>query len=382
MKTPISSGANALVQWMRGMALPLWSTAGFDVDHDRFEERLTLDRRRLPAVDIRLMSQARQIYVYALAARRGWSDCGHELVERTYASMVRDYHRRDGADGWIFSIKGDGSIADSRRDFYGHAFVLLAIASYVQMTGKRHALTLADETLAFLDRKLKVLEGGYLEGLPMIGETRRQNPHMHLFESLLALWECSGEPRFLDRAAELYELFKTRFFLRPQGVLGEYFTPSLTPAPGMKGQIVEPGHHYEWVWLLRRFQRARGADVDLFADSLYRHADLHGYDRDGLIVDELMANGEPRTPSRRTWPVTEAIKANVAEAEVGRAGAAVKALCLAELLQRHFLNDRYEGGWMDRLDEAGRPATDFMPASTFYHVICAIDELQHLTGPR
>jgi mannose/cellobiose epimerase-like protein (N-acyl-D-glucosamine 2-epimerase family) len=381
MKSQIDHTAGALVGWLLGMALPLWSTAGFDVEHDRFEERLTLEGRRLPAVDIRLMSQARQIYVYALAARRGWRDGGRDLVERAYASMVRDYHRRDGADGWIFSIERDGGVANGRRDFYAHAFVLLAIASYVQMGGKRDALMLADETLAFLDRQLKAPAGGYLEGLLTVDETRRQNPHMHLFESLIALWECSDEPRFLDRAGELYELFKTRFFLRPQGVLGEYFTAALAPAPGVQGQIVEPGHHYEWVWLLRRFQRARGADVDAFADSLYRHADLHGHDREGLVVDELLANGEPRTRSRRTWPVTEAIKANVAEAEVGRPGAAAKALLLTGLLHRHFLNDRYGGGWMDRLDEAGRPATDFMPASTFYHVICAIDELQRLARP-
>ena len=36
------------------------------------------------------------------------------------------------------------------------------------------------------------------------------------------------------------------------------------------------------------------------------------------------------------------------------------------------------GGWIDRLDEMGRPATDFMPASTLYHVICAVDVLQSL----
>jgi hypothetical protein len=30
---------------------------------------------------------------------------------------------------------------------------------------------------------------------------------------------------------------------------------------------------------------------------------------------------------------------------------------------------------MDRLDEQGRPATDFMPASTLYHILCMLDEL-------
>ena len=33
------------------------------------------------------------------------------------------------------------------------------------------------------------------------------------------------------------------------------------------------------------------------------------------------------------------------------------------------------GGWIDRLDKDGDPATDFMPASTLYHILCALDEL-------
>jgi mannose-6-phosphate isomerase len=38
------------------------------------------------------------------------------------------------------------------------------------------------------------------------------------------------------------------------------------------------------------------------------------------------------------------------------------------------------GGWIDRLDEHGRPATDVMPASTLYHVMCAIDELDRFAN--
>jgi hypothetical protein len=35
---------------------------------------------------------------------------------------------------------------------------------------------------------------------------------------------------------------------------------------------------------------------------------------------------------------------------------------------------------MDRLDEQGRPATDFMPASTLYHVMCMLDELDRFAS--
>src|SRR6185436_13829825 len=146
-------------------------------------------------------------------ARRGWYGDALGLVERAFASMVRDYRGRDERGGWVFSIRRDGTVADARRDLYTHAFVLLAIASYVEATGRREALALADETLAFIERDMAAPEGGgFVEELPAKGGVRRQNPHMHLFEGLLALWECSRQGRHLAQAAALFELFAARFF--------------------------------------------------------------------------------------------------------------------------------------------------------------------------
>src|SRR5260370_13257291 len=121
--------------------------------------------------------------------------------------MVRDFRGGDGRDGWIFSIRRDGAVADPCRDFYAHTFVLLAIASYVQATGKRQALALADETLAFVDRHLRAAKGGgFLEGLPPSNAPRRHNPHMHMHDRLLARSESSRAAPYLSRAVTLSDL--------------------------------------------------------------------------------------------------------------------------------------------------------------------------------
>lgn len=377
---PIDLAAADLRTWATGLALPFWAKAGFDPEHGRFEERLSLQGGRLPTVPIRLMTQARQIYVYALAARRGWYPGAGALVREAYASMVRDFHGRDDRGGWITSILRNGTVAEPRRDLYAHAFVLLAIASYVEATGDRAPLALADETLAFIDQHMRAPQGGgYVDALPPVDAIRRQNPHMHMFEALLSLWTGSGEPRYLTRAGELFDLFAARLFLPGPGVLCEYFDAALEPLDGVTGQLVEPGHHYEWVWLLRRFEKASGRSVQPYVDALYTHADTYGYDGDGLIVDEVLIDGSHRTRSRRTWPITEALKANVTEALRGRENAEHKSARLAAILSRYFITPDRGGGWMDRLDENGNPATDFMPASTFYHVMCAIDELDQFS---
>ena len=365
-----------------GAALPLWAAAGFDDERGRFEERLTLSGEPLPDVPLRLMSQARQINAYALAARRGWHD-GLPLIERAYGAMVRDFHRRDGRAGWVYSIRRDGTVADACRDLYGHAFVLLAIASYAEATGRREALALAEETLAFIDSDMSAAEGGgFVEQLPPATGPRRQNPHMHLFESLLALCDCSGDVRYLERANRLFDLFAGRFFRPDPGVLGEYFTDDLRPAEGVAGAIVEPGHHHEWVWLLRRFEAASGRDVTPFVDALYHHADRYGFDAGGMIHAELLADGTPRAGPRRIWPVTEAIRSNLIEGRHGRAQAEGKAASLAVLLRERFLTTDLAGGWRDKLDDDGRCMNEFMPASTLYHLMGAIDELSRRAAGR
>jgi mannose-6-phosphate isomerase len=178
----------------------------------------------------------------------------------------------------------------------------------------------------------------------------------------------------------MFELFASRFFQSASGVLGEYFDDELNPAAETAGRIVEPGHHYEWVWLLRWYERESGQPVQRYVDGLYGHADKYGCDPKGMIVDEALIDGSHHLASHRTWPVTEAIKANVVEAAAGRKQAGERAVTMANMLLEHFLTRQPAGGWIDRLDQHGRPATDFMPASTLYHIMCAIDELDRFAA--
>jgi mannose-6-phosphate isomerase len=97
--------------------------------------------------------------------------------------------------------------------------------------------------------------------------------------------------------------------------VAEYYTAGLSPADGIKGRLVEPGHHYGWIWLLRRCEAATGLVVVSYVDALFSHADRHGFDEEHMIVGEVLADGGHHRRSRRIWPITGAIKANLLEAE-------------------------------------------------------------------
>jgi mannose-6-phosphate isomerase len=99
-----------------------------------------------------------------------------------------------------------------------------------------------------------------------------------------------------------------------------------------------------------------------------------------MIVSELLVDGSPRAGVRRIWPITEAIKANLVEARHGRTQGEGRAAALAVVLRDRFLTGDPRGGWLDRLDDRGRCVDGFMPASTLYHLLGAIDELSRFVG--
>jgi mannose-6-phosphate isomerase len=49
-------------------------------------------------------------------------------------------------------------------------------------------------------------------------------------------------------------------------------------------------------------------------------------------------------------------------------------------LDRHYLQHPAAGGWYDQFDGEGRSLVDTIPASTFYHVLCAIAEADRVLG--
>ena len=368
-----------VLAWTRETALPFWGSVGVDEKRGGFHERLDLTGQPVQNVPKRLMVQGRQLYVYSHAAMLGWHDDGKRLAGRCVEYLLSSFYQADGRPGWVFALAPDGSIANPMRDGYGHAFILLGLAWYYRLTHDAQVLPVVDNTIGFLDKGLASPKGGYRDAEPAPDAIRRQNPHMHLLEAFLALYEATGRNEYRDHALQMFELFKTRFFQPSTGTLCEYLTDELAPQPGPKGDIVEPGHHYEWVWLLRQLQRLAGESVDSYTAALYKHADAHGWDGEGLIVDELGSAGNVITASRRSWPLTEAAKANIAEGEHGRGTFDEKAAHCFTSLAGRFLQRPIPAGWMDRITASAEPMAEFMPASTLYHVFCATAEAARVT---
>ena len=45
---------------------------------------------------------------------------------------------------------------------------------------------------------------------------------------------------------------------------------------------------------------------------------------------------------------------------------------------QHYLKHPVTGGWYDQFDENGTSLVDWIPVSTFYHVLCAVAEAERV----
>jgi len=365
-----------LKQRMIDHALPLWSTEGWDAAAGGFVDRLHPDGRADPLAPRRVFVQARQIYCYAKAAQMGWYPQGREIALKGLEYLLAKAKAPDGRPGYVHRLTPEGGVLDPLRDSYDQAFVLLALSTVYGLDRDAQVRTEIDALLTFLDTQLRSPHGGFLEGLPP-SMPRRQNPQMHLFEAMIATFDATHEAVFQNRAGDFYALFLANLYDKQKRVLGEYFEEDWAKIEPVS---VEPGHQAEWVWLLKGFERITGCPTARPRGELMESALRYREATTGCLIDEGSAEGGIRRATRRLWPQTEMAKAWIAQAEGGEADAADEARAALVRLERHYLSHAVAGGWYDQFDRDGKSLVSTIPASSFYHVLCAVTEAEQVLG--
>lgn len=370
-----------LMTWLTTEALPIWWETGADRERGGFHERLNLDGT--PCVEPRRARvQARQVFTFAVAGRLGWIGPSRQAVEHGLAFFRGAYERPDGTFRTL--VGPDGAMLDDTVVLYDQAFALFALAVASTVVADPAPLTAAATRLRQrLEATLKHPLGGFEEAaprkLPLLA-----NPHMHLFEASLAWVELGQGP---DQAAwnaladEIAGLALSHFIDPQTGYLREFFDGEWRPAPGRDGRIVEPGHLFEWAWLLVRWGTLRGrADAVAAARRMAEAAEETGVDPvRNVAVNAILDDGAPIDSGARLWPQTERIKAAVALAGAAETEAE-KALWRSRIAAGvtalfTYFDVPVAGLWRDKLRPDGTFVEEPAPASSFYHIICAIEEL-------
>lgn len=371
----LSSRVQAFDRWMRLNALPVWATLGVD-DDGGFREKIDLSGE--PVGDFRRARvQTRQAYVYCAAGAAGWTGPWRSLVSRGLARFEATNLRPDGLYRTL--VATDGAVLDDTASLYDQAFALFAFAAASAAGVDPHGMAERAHRLRAALASLETPAGGWRE----TGDHPYQaNAHMHLLEACLA-WEAI-EPKgpWTTMADTIVDLARSAFIDAGGGFLREFFDASWKPAAGHDGRLVEPGHQFEWAWLLTRWGRLRSDGWALEAAARLYGAGAQGVDdRRGVAVNALNDDLSVRSDQARLWPQTERLKAALILAETARGEEQVRLLedaykALAGL-QRYL---EPTGLWRDRMESDGGFVEEAAPASSFYHIMAAWQQVRATAG--
>ena len=371
-----------LMSWFKTAAWPLWWSNGFDRTHGLWHESLTHDA--LPAhQNRRARVQGRQSYVYGVAAQLGWTGPAME-ASMAAASGTKTLHIN--TTGLMRTLLDpDAQALDETSLLYDHTFSLLALAARNDFT--TGADTAALELMKLLEAQYRNKQGaGFVE---RSSRAYQSNASMHLLEAAIAWHEAThdnnmNKERWADLADEIVELAINKFIHPKKGYLYEFFHPDWSPLSQTEGQTIEPGHQFEWAWLLTRWSIIKGdpALTDV-ARRLFNWG-LAGLDPESSAAVEAMdLDGLLTTRQARLWSQAEWLKASLILHDTS--GADEKAFYLEQAGRAYgvlnsYLQTPVKGLWYDKLK-----GNDFVdepcPASSFYHLASALmqmdDSLKH-----
>ena len=254
-----------------------------------------------------LVSSTRFVFNYAMAARE-FDRSDYLEAARHGLAYLREVHRdrRSGAYAWTIR---DREVLDATRHAYGMAFVLLAYATALR-AGIGEAGAWLDETWQLLETRFwdadAALYRDEADADWRFSPYRGQNANMHLTEALLAAFEATREPRYLDRAMTVADAMTRRQAAQAGGLVWEHYDENWNidwnyhrddPKHLFRPWGFQPGHQAEWAKLLLMLERHAPREwllptaTRLFETAIERAWDdlngglCYGFAPDGSICD-------------------------------------------------------------------------------------------------
>ncbi|NLQ16504.1 phosphoheptose isomerase [Marinomonas sp. M1K-6] len=348
-----------------------WSLHGIDTEQGFSYESMTHDWKNNAVGRVRLLTQCRQLYTFSHACQIKNAPEWQAMLTPLFNFITSRYFINER---WIFSLNDDLSIKDQQSDAYALAFVLLSFSHYYQLTKDDRALVFMKKTHLFLLDNMQAQSGGFYESYPVDeNQIRRQNPHMHLLEGYVAAFEATQDDDYKEAIQSLLSLALEHFYHQETKTLREFFSADWQLDPKI-GHQVEPGHHFEWVWLLYRANKiVPNADHTDLAQQLWLTATRHGLAENGGIYNQIDGNSyQAIDKEKRIWPITEYLKA-ITVMQIGKEEKIDRIEKALDFIQQHYLLPN--GRWNEYLNE-DNTAKDFpLPGTSSYHIFLGLTEV-------
>ena len=245
---------------LREDILPYWSTRAVDREQGGFFGAVSVDGRPDPGAGKGGVLNARILWTFSAALRRRPEPIYREMADRAFDYLLEHFWDPEHS-GLYWEVDHLGRMLQGRKQTYGQAFGIYALAEYFRATGVREALDRA--VRLFEDVETHALDpssGGYWEARGRdwrpIDDIRlsdvdlnapfSMNNHLHLLEAYTTLALVCEDPRPRVRLRALLELVLDRILDAQSGHLILFFDEHWRPMSG----VISYGHDIETSWLI------------------------------------------------------------------------------------------------------------------------------------
>ena len=356
-KSELSAVFCAVQQHFMDVIVPLWQGPGWNAEMALPFEALDAQHQPLAPQRYRAMACARQLFLFS-------SFMGHPQVPDAdvraaalFRSLQRHFHDAEHG-GWFYSIDPQGAPLDRRKDLYTHAFIVFACAHYWAKVREPLVESVLNAALNVVAQRFSDGDGLYesvlAEDWSSLDAGPLQNPLMHLAEAFLATLDVRKDADTLAALDNLAEAMQRRFVDIEHGVMLE------KPLDAVDNWS-EPGHQFEWFYLLESSEHLRGTPLHGSLTTAFAHAQAQGVDQTtGAVAAMLDVDGSVKDGTQRIWAQAEYLRALTL-----RPGSEALLARQLNALQQHFLHPT---GWNECLDSQGKISRSDMPSTTPYHL--------------
>ncbi len=364
---PLNDYLRRIEDDLRGNILPFWIERVVNRGGRSYFGSLTNDLAVDPGAERGALLTSRILWTYSAAYARYRDAAYLAMADHAYSDLQSHFHDPK-FDGYWWSVSANGAVLRDRKQVYGQAFAVYALAEYHAATGRREPLDQAVATHRLIEGHARARHGGYLEAFgrawePIsdmrlsevdLNEPKSQNTHLHVMEAYTRLLSVWPNPALRAALEELVNVMLDRIVNPATGHLGLFFAEDWT----LRSDRISYGHDIEAAWLLTwaadalgdvgLVKRVRALAVTIAAATL-----AEGVDADGGVYNQGGPGGLTDT-NKEWWPQAEAVVGFLNAYQLSREERFLSAALRTWDFIEQRLIDRRRGEWFRGVTRDGR----------------------------
>jgi mannose/cellobiose epimerase-like protein (N-acyl-D-glucosamine 2-epimerase family) len=336
-----------------------------------------------------LTIQARHMYMrargYDVTRDPAYLQSLHRIADFTLASF-----RDTQLGGFYLSVSPDGKVVDEHKDSYATAFAIFGLSHAARVTRDERYREAALQTWAYMKKSFRDPTGFYklrlTRDLSEQSGTLSQNPIMHLFEALLALYDATRSREILVEAESLGHSLFTRLFQGVGGYMPEFYDAEWKPLREEPRGYIDLGNQFEWAyWWSRAVEKGfPQSDLRMYGQRVLNFGVKAAYDAENGGIFSILDRSESLVKAPKgLWQQCEFLRALMNWAVLHGRSDLWDAFDKTLAMFREHFQDASHGGYFRPYYDPKSPPTEaqlFKNANDTYHVCGMYSEGLRLSG--